>query len=55
MRDKKRGELILGYFIFVFFFLVGNVFFSLVGLEFEWSVLLDISIEGEEMVDIFRY
>ncbi|XP_052692934.1 nuclear pore membrane glycoprotein 210-like [Crassostrea angulata] len=32
----------------------GNVFSSLAGLEFEWSVLPDTSTEGEEMVDILR-
>lgn len=34
---------------------VGNVFSSLAGLEFEWSLLPDTSTQGEEMVDILRY
>ncbi|XP_022313260.2 nuclear pore membrane glycoprotein 210-like [Crassostrea virginica] len=32
----------------------GNVFSSLAGLEFEWSLLPDTSTQGEEMVDILR-
>lgn len=55
MRDKKKKEenKFQGILL-LFLFLAGNVFSSLAGLEFEWSVLPDTSTEGEEMVDILR-